>query len=307
MKRADRNIKTSRIISNLWNSRQSYILLAPFMTLFLFLTIIPILSAISLSFTDFNMLETPGFVAWQNYKRMILDDVVFFKVVKNTLLFAAITGPLGYVMSFLFAWLINETGRVMRTILTFVFYLPVLAGNIYFVWSFLLSGDNYGVINGFLLKWNVISEPVGFLTDPNYMLISVIIVQLWMSLGTGFLAFIAGLQGVNTSLYEVGAIDGIKNRWQELQYITLPSMAHQLLFGAVMQIGASFGISGIIVFLIGFPTSQYSADTIVTYIQDIGTTRFEMGYASTLAVFLFILMLLTNRVISGALRKYASI
>ncbi len=285
-------------------SRDSYLLIAPFMLLFVFLTVIPIISAVGLSFTSFNMLETPRFVGWQNYQRMLLGDPIFYTVVKNTLLFAFLTGPISYVLSFLFAWLINETGRLLRTILTAVFYMPVLAGNIYFVWAFLLSGDSYGVINGLLLQLNLIQEPIGWLVDQNYIMGSLMVVQLWMSLGTGFLAFIAGFQSMDRSLFEAGAIDGIHNRWQELWYITLPSMSSQLLFSAVMQIGASFGVSTVITTLVGFPTSQYSADTVVTYIMDVGTTRFEMGYACTIAVFLFVLMFLSNFVISSLLRKF---
>jgi len=284
--------------------RDSYMLIAPFMLLFALLTVIPIVAAIGLSFTSFNMLEMPRFIGWQNYQRMFLDDPIFFKVVKNTLIFALVTGPLGYIMSFLFAWLINETGRLMRTILTVIFYMPVLAGNIYFVWAFLLSADSNGIINGWLMQMGFIQEPIGWLIDQNLMLPSLMVVQLWMSLGTGFLAFIAGFQSMDNKLFEAGAIDGIKNRWQELWYITLPSMSNQLLFSAVMQISASFGASAIIITLVGFPTSQYNADTIVTYIMDIGTTRFEMGYACTLAVFLFTLMLLANFVFTNMLRRF---
>ena len=195
---------------------------------------------------------------------------------------------------------------MLRTFLTAVFYMPILAGNIYFVWAFLLSSDSYGVLNGVLLQLDIIKEPVGWLVDQNMILPSLMVVQLWLSLGTGFLAFIAGFQGMDKSLFEAGAIDGVRNRWQELWYITIPSMSTQLLFSAVMQIGASFGVSTIITVLVGFPTAQYSADTIVTYIQDIGTTRFEMGYACTIAVFLFVLMFLTNFIISNALRKFSS-
>ncbi|MEG1887799.1 MAG: sugar ABC transporter permease [Oscillospiraceae bacterium] len=286
--------------------KYSYLLIAPFMLLFLMFTVIPMMSAIGLSFTSFNMLEMPRFIGWQNYQRMFLDDPIFFKVVKNTLVFACVIGPAGYIMSFLFAWLINETGRLLRTVLTVIFYMPILAGNIYFVWAFLLSADSYGVINGWLMQLGITSEPIGWLIDQNLMMPSLIVVQLWMSLGTGFLAFIAGFQSMDNSLFEAGAIDGIRNRWQELWYITIPAMANQLLFSAVMQISVSFGVSAVITSLVGFPTSQYNADTIVTYIMDIGTTRFEMGYACTIAVFLFVLMLIVNFIITNILRRFST-
>ena len=290
----------------IWKYRESYVLIAPFMILFTVFTVIPVLAAVGLSFTSFNMLQMPRFVWLQNYERLFLDDPIFFTVLKNTLIFAFLTGPLSYLLSFLFAWLINETGRRMRTFLTLVFYLPVLSGNIYFVWGFLFSSDSYGVINGLLMNLGILQEPVGWLIDQNTIMGVLIIVQLWMSLGTGFLTFVAGFQGMDNSLFEAGAIDGVRNRWQELVYITIPSMAPQLLLSAVMQISASFGVSTVIEFLAGFPTTQYSADTLVTYIKDIGTTRFEMGYASTIAVFLFALMMLTNFVVTTVLKRFST-
>ncbi len=284
-------------------SKSSYFLIAPFMIAFIVFTVIPVLSSIFLSLTDFNMLQMPEFIGLTNYERLILDDPIFFIVLKNTLIFAFLTGPLSYILSFLFAWMINDLGKLIRTFLTFIYYLPVLSGNIYFVWAFLFNSDSYGIINSALLQLGIISEPVGWLIDQNTTLYVLIIVQLWLSLGTGFLAFIAGFQSMDRSLFEAGSIDGIRNRWQELWYITMPSMAPQLLFSAVMQISASFGVSTVIIYLAGFPTTQYQADTIVTYLMDIGTTRFEMGYASAIAVFLFVMMLLTNFIITTLIRK----
>ncbi len=301
-----RPLKKRGLLYRMGQYKESYLLIAPFMLLFLLLTVIPVLASIGLSFTSFNMLSTPRFVGFQNYERMLLDDSIFFTVLKNTLVFAFLTGPLSYLLSFVFAWLINETGRYLRTFLTLVFYMPVLSGNVYFIWAFLFSSDSYGVINGVLMSTGVLQEPVEWLINQNTIMTVLIVVQLWMSLGTGFLTFVAGFQGMDRSLFEAGAIDGIRNRWQELFYITIPSMAPQLLFSAVMQIGASFGVGTVIQMLAGFPTTQYSADTIITYIMDVGTTRFEMGYATTLAVFLFALMMVTNTVISRLIGRFST-
>ena len=287
----------------IWRNRASYVLMAPFMILFTIFTVIPVLASIFISLTSFDMLSPPKWVGLMNYERMILDDPIFFKVLKNTLIFAFLTGPLSYVLSFVFAWLINETGRTLRTILTLVFYMPVLAGNVYFVWGFLFSSDRYGVINGLLMQLGFLNEPMGWLIDQNLIIWVLIVVQLWMSLGTGFLSFVAGFQSMNKSLYEAGAMDGISNRWQELFYITIPSMAPQLMFGAVMQVGASFGVSAVITNLAGFPTTQYSADTIVTYILDVGTTRFEMGYACAIATLLFLISIIANKVVQFVLDR----
>lgn len=286
-------------------ARVSYLLMAPFLFFFILLTVIPVLASIFFSFTYFNMLEPPTFVGLMNYERMFLDDGTFLIVLKNTLLFAFVTGPISYLISFFCAWLINEFGPKLRSVFTLAFYAPVLTGNLFFIWTYLFSGDQYGIVNSTLMNLGILGEPVQWLSDPKTMLPVLMIVQLWASLGTGFLAFIAGFQNMDKSLFEAASIDGIKNRWQELWYVTIPSMAPQLMFSAVMQIAASFGVREIIQMLAGFPTTQYSADTIVTYILDIGTVRFEMGYASAIAVFLFILMLLTNFIITHVLKRFS--
>ena len=279
--------------------------MAPYMLFFTVFLIIPILVAIALSFTDFNMLSVNSFVGLSNYKRLFLEDRVFIKVLKNTLVFAIFTGPVGYILSFVLAWLINEFGRGMRTFLTFLFYAPALSSNLYYMWSFIFSGDSYGIANGVLISLGIINEPIQWLSDTSTIMPVLIIVQLWASLGTAFLSFIAGFQGQDKSLFEAGAIDGIRNRWQEVWYISVPQMAPQLMFGAVMQISAAFSVSDVIMNLAGWPTTEYSSDTIVTYMLDAGSTRYEMGYACTIAVFLFVLMLVTNNVISSALQKFS--
>jgi multiple sugar transport system permease protein len=286
----------------IWEARWSYILMAPFLTLFVIFTVVPIFSAVGLSFTSFNMLELPRFVGWNNYVRLVLDDEIFLTVLKNTLVFAFVTGPISYFLSFLLAWFINEYKSWIRSLLTLVFYAPTLAGNVFWIWTILFSGDYYGPINGWLMQFGFIREPIDWIGNTKYVMQVVLIVQVWLSFGAGFLAFIAGFQSIDKSLYEAGVIDGVKNRWQELWYITLPSMAPQLLFGAVMQISASFGVSEVIKAVAGFPTRGYAADTIGTYINDYGTVRFEMGYACAIAVILFLMMLLTNKLIQKMLK-----
>lgn len=287
-------------------SFSSYALISPFAILFIIFWMIPVVGAIVLSFTSFNMLELPVFVGLENYQRMLLDDDVFYTVLTNTIVFAVATGPLGYILSFFFAWLINDMGRVLRPMFTFFFYAPTLAGSTYMVWNFLFSNNQYGFLNGALMQIGFISEPIKWLSDSDIVIWVIIIVQLWLSLGTGFLAFIAGFQSMDKSLFEAGAIDGIRNRWQELRYITIPSMAPQLLFSAVMQISATFAVGDIIMQLAGSPTTNYAADVLVTYMKDLSTVRFELGYACTVATFLFVLMLILNNVITSVLRKYST-
>ena len=283
--------------------RAAFILLAPFTVLFLLFTVLPIISSIALSFTYFNMVDAPEFIGIDNYVRMFADDSVFFIAVKNTLIFALITGPLGYVMSFIFAWMINDFGRGMRSFLTMLFYAPTLAGNVFFIWLFIFSGDSYGLVNSFLMKYGIILEPIQWLTDSKYSMGVVILVMLWLSLGAGFLSFIAGFQNLNRECFEAGAIDGIRNRWQELWYITVPQMAPQMMFAAVMTISSSFAVGYQCMELTGFPSTDYSTHTILLHILDVGTIRFDMGYASALAVILFGTMVLMWKIISSALSR----
>ena len=283
--------------------RAAVILLAPFTVLFLMFTVLPIISSIALSFTYFNMVDAPKFIGIDNYVRMFADDSVFFIAVKNTLIFALITGPLGYAMSFIFAWMINDFGRGMRSFLTMLFYAPTLAGNVFFIWLFIFSGDSYGLVNSFLMKYGIILEPIQWLTDSKYSMGVVILVMLWLSLGAGFLSFIAGFQNLNRECFEAGAIDGIRNRWQEIWYITVPQMAPQMMFAAVMTISSSFAVGYQCMELTGFPSTDYSTHTILLHILDVGTIRFDMGYASALAVILFGTMVLMWKIISSALSR----
>lgn len=282
----------------------SILFLTPFSVFFLMFTIVPILAAIVLSFTYFNMVSTPTFVGFDNYIRLLFNDDVFLIALKNTAIFAMITGPISYVLSFLVAWLINEFNRSVRTILTLIFYLPSLAGNVYFVWTYIFSGDSYGFLNSILLRLGLIFGPVQWLTDTKYMMAVVIVVILWLSLGTGFLSFVAGLQSLNRELFEASAIDGVPNRFAELWYITLPQMGPQLLFGAVMQISTSFAIGYECMNLTGFPSTDYATQTLVLHILDFGQVRFEMGYACAIAVVLFGIMLLMWKLINKVLSKW---
>jgi multiple sugar transport system permease protein len=284
-------------------SKHYYILMSPYMLIFFTFTVIPVVFSMVLSLFYFNMLEFPRFVGLQNYARLLLNDDVFLIAVKNTLMFAVITGPISYIACFIFAWIINELSPKVRAFMTLVFYAPSIAGNVYFIWLIIFSGDRYGYLNGFLIKIGAMLEPVQWLTNEKYIMAIIIIVQLWLSLGTSFLAFIAGLQTVDPSLVEAGAIDGIRNRWQELWFITLPSMRPQLLFGAVMQITAAFSVADVSISLAGFPSVNYAAHTIVTHLIDYGTIRFEMGYASAIATVLFAMMMTANLLTQKLLRK----
>lgn len=280
-----------------------YAFALPYFIIFCIFTVLPVLISILISFTDFNMIEMPLFVGVENYIRLFLEDDIFIIALKNTLILAAITGPVSYMMSLMIAWVINELSPKLRAFVTAVFYAPSLSGNVLLIWTVLFSSDSYGYINGWLLEFGLIDEPIRWFFDTKYIMPLVIVVVLWSSMGTNFLSFIAGLQGIDKSMYEAAAMDGVKNRFQELWYVTLPCMRPQLLFGAVMSISGAFGIGAVVTGLVGFPSTDYAAHTIINHLEDYGSIRYEMGYASAIATVLFAMMLLTNFIIKRAINK----
>lgn len=278
-----------------------YLMLFPFLSLFILFVILPIISSFVFSFFNYDLISPLKFIGFGNYERMLLDDEIFSIVIKNTILFAIITGPLGFIFSFVLAWFVNEFNPKSRTLLMFLFYAPTLVANPFYIWQVMFSSDSYGYVNNILISTGLISEPILWLQDARYVMSIIIIVQLWQNMGISFLANVAGLQNINVELFEAGAIDGIQNRWQELWYITLPSMGSMLLFSAVMQIQSSFSAGTISTALAGYPSVKYSADMLVQYMQDVGTVKFEMGYASALSVMLFIIMFVARMIIGKIL------
>lgn len=277
--------------------------MAPYLLIFVLFQVLPVLMSIVLSFTSFNVFETPDFVGLSNYVKMFFDDDLFMTAFANTMVLTVITGPIGYVLSFGVAWMVNEFSPKLRSFLTLLFYIPSLTGGMAAIWMIVFNGDQYGILNGVLMSLNVIYEPIQWLTDTDYMMPVAIVIAIWMSLGTSFLAFVAGFRTVDEKLYEAAAIDGIKNRFQELWYITLPSMKPQLMFGAVMSITSAFGISAIISQIFGFPSTGYRLYTLVHMLEDYGGQRFEMGYASAVATVLFLLMVVLNRAVQKIIAK----
>lgn len=281
-----------------------YAMIAPFMLLFFVFVVYPVLKAIWFSFTDYNVLEKANFVGLRNYKKLFLDDSTFITAIKNTFIIAVIVGPGGYIMSFLLAWMINELPHKIGTVLTVIFYAPSMAGTaVITVFAQIFSNDSNGYLNAILRNLGITNEAILWLSDADVIIVVVILASLWMSMGVGFLSFVAGIKGVDEAQYEAGAIDGIRNRWQELWYVTLPNMKPQLLFGAVMTITGSLSVGSIGDSLVGFPSPNYATHTIVNHLNDYGSIRMEMGYASAIAVILFLIMILCNMLIQKLLRK----
>lgn len=308
-KKATKQAASRELTKTQWKLKEirqnwvAYLMVAPYMILFTLFTVVPVVLSVVISFTDFNMLEVPNIVWLKNYVTLFFDDDIFLIAIKNTFIFACIVGPASYIMSFLVAWFINELPPKIRAIVTLVFYAPSISGQVYLIWQTLFSSDSYGWANATLEKLGIIDAPINWFKDEKYVMPLCIIVSLWTSLGTSFLAFIAGLQGIDRALFEAGAVDGIKNRWQELYYITLPSMKPQLMFGAVMAITGAFGFGGIVDALAGFPSVNYCAHTIMHHLNDYGGMRYEIGYSSAIAVILFLMMIGANMLVKRLLSK----
>lgn len=298
--------KLQSIGQNIRKNRLCYLLIAPFFLLFFVFTVAPVLSSIGLSFTYYNILQPPEWNGLANYAKMLFADDIFLKSAINTLIMALVVGPIGYLAALLLAWMINELSRGLRTLLVLFIYAPSISGNLYVIWSLIFSGDAYGYANGMLINLGIIQSPIQWFWDTRFMMPLIIVISLWMSMGAGFLSFIAGLQGIDRSLYEAGTMDGIKNRWQELWFITLPQMKPQLLFGAVMSITSAFSIGEITVALCGNPSTDYAVNTVLNHLTDYGTTRFDMGYSSALSTMLFLTMIVCNRLIRRLLKNVGS-
>ncbi len=281
----------------------AYLMVAPYMILFTLFTVVPVVLSIVISFTDFNMLEFPNIVWLKNYVTLFFDDDIFLIAIKNTFIFAVIVGPSSYIMSFLVAWFINELPPKIRALVTLVFYAPSISGQVFLIWGTLFAADSYGWANATLMKLGLIDKEIAWFKDEKYVMPLCIIVSLWTSLGTSFLSFIAGLQGISRDQFEAGAVDGIKNRWQELYYITLPNMKPQLMFGAIMAITGSFGFGGIVDALAGFPSVNYCAHTIMHHLSDYGGARYEIGYSSAIAVILFLMMIGANMLVKRLISR----
>lgn len=284
------------------NTKIGYLCMAPFLILFFLFTILPVFISIGLSLTDYDMLSTIKWVGFSNYSYLFLEDDIFIIALKNTLIFAFISGPATYILSFVMAWLICRLGK-SRNFFSLAFYAPSICSGVALstIWLYFFSSDSYGFINQALMNMGLISSPIQWTLDTRYIFGVVIFISIWMGMGTSFLTFIAGFQGLSEELNEAAKIDGIRYAAQELVYITLPQMKPQLLFGAINSIVAAFGVFDIAVAVGGLPSVDYCAHTLVCHLYDYAFTRFEMGYASAVAVVLFAITFIAGKIVRKVL------
>ena len=285
----------------------STILILPYILSFLTFIVLPVVLAIILSFTNFNSMTFPEFVGLTNYINLFTNDDVFMqKIIPNTIQFALVCGPVGYFLSFFLAWLLAQVPKIPRTILALIIYSPSLTAGVAMqvVWIAIFSGDSNGYLNAILLNLGVINEAVQWLQSSDYLMTIMIIVTIWSSMGVGFLAMLSGILNIDSELYEAAYIDGLRNRFQEVAYVTLPSMKPQLLFGAVMAVVNTFQAGSIGVQLSGSnPTPNYAGSLIINHIEDYGYIRYEMGYASAISVVLLIFIYVISIIIRKVLQS----
>ncbi len=292
-----------------WRTKEgnAYIFISMYVLMFIVFILVPVLVAIILSFTNFDSIQFPNFIGLKNYVVLLTQDDIFMRyVLPNTIQFAVIVGPGGYVLSFMLAWILAQLPIKPRTVLALILYSPSMTSGVAMaaVWKTLFSGDQTGYLNSFLTNLNIIQEPIQWLQSPQYLMTIMIVVTLWGSMGVGFLAMLAGVLEINPELYEAGYLDGIHTRFQEIYYITIPSMKPQMLFGAVMAIVGTFQAGAIGVTLSGGnPTPQYAGQLIVNHVEDFGFLRYEMGYAAAVSVVLLLMVYSFSRL---ATRLFAS-
>ncbi len=288
------------------NNRSGYLFMAPYALIFTIFIMVPVILAIILSFTNFNAIEFPSWVGFLNYVTLITSDEVFMQyVLPNTVVYAVVVGIGGYLLSFLLAWALCNLTKLPRTIFALILYSPSMTTGVAMtvLWKVIFSGDQTGLLNSWLMELGVINEPIIWLVTKKYLLLIVVIIGLWSSLGVGFLSMIAGILNADESLYEAAAIDGVKNRFQEMIYITIPQMKPQMLFAAVMAVVGAFQNGMVSTLLTGNPSPNYAAQLIVNHIEDYGFLRYEMGYAAAVSVVLLLVVQLFSKAANSLLSE----
>ena len=296
-----KNNKTNGINGSPWST---FILVSPYILLFTVFIALPVFISALLSLTYFNAIQFPTFVGLKNFVNMFSTDRDFMQyVVPQTVTFAIIVGPGGYILSFIIAWMLAQLPRGLRTVLALIVYVPSLAGGVLIgvIWASVFSGDQFGYLNAFLLSTGIINDPITWLTSPKYLLGITIFVALWSSFGIGFLSILSSLCNLDPELFEAAHIDGVKNRFQETIYVTIPQMKGAMFFSAIMSITNAMSAGLLAVTLSGSnPTPQMSAQTILAHMNDYAFIRNELGYASALSIVLLLFTLLFSKV-AGAL------
>lgn len=279
----------SSTLRRMWRERSAYGFLAPGLILFSVFTVFALLFAFYLTFHEWNILEPDKpFVGLENYRDLI-HDKDFGQSIINTAYFTGASVPVGMVIGLAVALLLNQPIRG-RGILRTLYYLPTVTPFVVvaIIWKWLYNGD-YGLFNFYLLKAHLIDQPLVWLSSKDLAMPAVVVMSVWTSVGFSMVVYLAALQAVPQELYESAKMDGA-GPWARLRYVTLPMLAPSTLFLMVMGIIGSFQIfTQIFIMTSGGPVNRTT--TMVYYIYEAAFKFYEMGYASTLAYGLFVLLL----------------
>jgi len=274
----------------------AYFFIVPYFTIFFTFVIALIVISVVLSFTYYDTINFPTWVGLKNYIDLFTTDTDFMQyALPTTIKYALIIGPGGYIISFLMAWLLSQVSYKVRTVLAIILYSPSLTSGVLMavIWKVTFSGDTRGYLNYFLLNLGFINEPIQYLQNTSMIFGIMIFVGLWSSMSVGFLAMLSGILNIDKDLYEAAYVDGMKSRWQEIFYITIPSIKPQMLFGAVMAVVGTFNAAGLASALTGaYPPPQLAGWLIVDHMNDFGFGRYEMGYASAMSVVLLMIVMI---------------
>lgn len=251
--------------------------------------ILPIFAALGISLTQYDILSPPKLVGFDNYVRMISDPRLH-KVYRNTLYFTVVAVTFNLGVGLFLAVLINRNlPSFLKYIFRTAYFFPVLVALAYcsIIWQYLYQKDT-GIINYYLSYLNI--EPIPWLSDPRFVMPSIIFMDVWKNTGFAMLVFLAGLQGIPQDYYESAQLDGA-NRWRLFRHITLPLISPTLFFNLIIyMIGALQVFDSIIVLTGGGPGD--ASRSLVMYIYENAFQLFKMGYASAVAITLFIVIMI---------------
>jgi multiple sugar transport system permease protein len=268
-----------------------YLFISPWLFGFIVFLIGPILASLYLSFTTYKPGQTPVWIGLENYVRMFGDDL-FYHSLRITTVYTVLSVPLGLITALGLAVLLNQGVRGLRFFRT-AFYLPSLISGvavaIVFAWFF---NTNFGVINFFLSLFGI--DGPNWLGDPDWTLPAFVIMSLW-GIGGTVVIFIAALQGVPVELYEAAELDGATS-WRRFLNITLPLISPVILFSLITGVIATFQTFAVSYIMTGGGPANASLFYLL-YLYRNAFNWFEMGYASALAWFLFLIILVCTLIL----------
>ncbi|WP_020619398.1 carbohydrate ABC transporter permease [Paenibacillus daejeonensis] len=268
-------------------ARTAYLFIAPTMLLFIIFMVIPVVMALYLSFTNYDVLSRMDWVGWDNYRRL-LDDSLLWLTFRNVLLYAVIFVPLNIMVSFGLGLLVNHAWRGVKLFRT-LYYLPTLTSAVAAatVWLWLLHPE-FGLVNG-LLSYIGVTGPA-WVAQTETAMMAIVLVTLWQSVGSNMIIYLAGLQGVPGHLYESARLDGA-NRWDMIRYITWPQLRPTTFLVSTMAIiGALQLFDQAFVLTQGGPANMTKTPVYLIYQQ--GFNQLQMGYASAQAFVLAMAILI---------------